>query len=54
MAAQDGFTNGVQMGLGMFNAMQTATYHQQMLQNAEENQQIRRDQLTLSKHQAAQ
>ena len=31
MAAQDGFANGMQMGLGLFNAMQNATYQQQIL-----------------------
>ena len=53
--AQEGFANGMQLGLGMFNAMQNATYHQQMLQNAEENQQMKREQLQLqTQHAAAQ
>lgn len=47
MAAQDGFANGMQMGLGMFNAMQNASYQQQLMANAEENQQMRRQQIAI-------
>ena len=47
MAAQDGFASGMQMGLGMFNAMQNASYQQQLMANAEENQQMRRQQIAI-------
>ncbi len=54
--AQEGFASGMQLGLGMFNAMQNASYQQQLMQNADENQQMRREsmQLEAQKAQAAQ
>ncbi len=45
--AQEGFAGGLQIGLSMFNSMQQASYQQQWMQNAEENQQMRREALQL-------
>jgi hypothetical protein len=53
MAAADGFAQGLQGGLGMFNAMQNASYQQQLMQNAEENQQMRRQGIALKQQEMA-
>ena len=49
----DGMQGGMQMGLGLFNAMQSASYQQQMMQQADENQALRREDQALKKQQVA-
>ncbi len=57
--AQDGFSSGFHSGMGgglqMFSVMQHAAYQQQLMQNADENQQMRRqDQAAQMQARAAQ
>ena len=52
MAAQDGFAGGAQsgfqMGLSMFSVMQQKAYQDAVLQNADENQAMRQQELQLN------
>lgn len=48
-----GMASGLQMGLGLFNAIGSATYRQQLMQNAEENQQMKRQSIALQQQEFA-